>query len=207
MEIFVDYDATITDVDTFNVLVQHEAGDTKWKAIEEQLHKRSMTLREVLAAEAAMITCTLDEADAFLAAETRFDPAFAGFAEACRSRGVSLTILSSGVAPLIERALRRNGISGVPVRANDVQARPTGWIMHFRDGSDNGHDKAAEVREAKRRGSKTVYIGDGFSDFEAALEAEIRFAKTGRALAPYLRERRVTFREFVHFSEIAAALF
>jgi len=79
--------------------------------------------------------------------------------------------------------------------------------MHFRDDSDNGHDKTAGVREAKARGSKTVYIGDGYSDFEASLEADVRFAKTGHALVNYLRKRRVTFREFSHFSEVAAALF
>ncbi|MFN2529425.1 MAG: HAD-IB family phosphatase [Candidatus Baltobacteraceae bacterium] len=203
----MDYDATITDVDTFNVLVQHESRDGKWRVLEEALHTRAMTLREVLAAEASLITCTLDEADVFLTAQTRFDPCFAGFVAQCGARNVPLTILSSGIAPLIEKALQRNGVAGVPVRANGVEPSPDGWIMHFRDESDNGHDKAAEVREAKARGSKTVYIGDGFSDFEASLEADVRFAKAGHALVRYLRERRVSFREFSDFSEVAAALF
>lgn len=203
----MDYDATITDVDTFNVLVAHEAGEQKWHALEERLHSRAMTLREVLAAEASLITCTLEEADAFLASETHFDFYFAKFATDCNERGVPLTILSSGVAPLIERALQRNGVAGIPVRANAVEVRPDGWIMHFRDDSDNGGDKAADVREAKARGAKTVYIGDGVSDFEAALEADRRFAKTGHALERYLRKRRATFREFSNFSEVAAALF
>lgn len=203
----MDYDATITDVDTFSVLVAHEAGEQKWHALEERLGSRTMTLREVLAAEAALITCTLDEADAFLAAETHFDFYFAQFAREARERGVPLTILSSGVAPLIERALQRNGVAGVPVRANDVLVRPDGWIMNFRDNSDNGHDKGGGVREAKARGAKTVYVGDGVSDFEASLAAHVRFAKSGHALVQYLRERRVPFREFSDFSEVAAALF
>jgi len=97
MEIFVDYDATITDVDTFNVLVQHAAGNGKWRAFEDALHARAMTLREVLAAEASLITCTLDEADVFLAMQTRFDPYFAGFVAQCRARNVPLTILSLGL--------------------------------------------------------------------------------------------------------------
>jgi 2-hydroxy-3-keto-5-methylthiopentenyl-1-phosphate phosphatase len=166
-----------------------------------------MTLREVLARETALITCTLEQADAFLAAESRFDPSFADFFAGCSERGWPLTILSSGVAPLIERALERNGLAGVPVRANDVEARPDGWIMHFRDESDNGHDKAADVREAKARGSQTVYIGDGYSDFDASLAADIRFAKAGRSLVRFLQEREASFTEFTNFKEVAAELF
>lgn len=189
------------------MLVKREAGEHKWKALETGLYSRTMTLREVLARETALITCTLEEADAFLAAESRFDPFFADFVQCCRTRGWPLTILSSGVAPLIERALERNGVPGVPVRANEVDARPDGWIMHFRDESDNGHDKAADVREAKARGSQTVYIGDGYSDFEASLEADVRFAKAGRSLVGYLRERGLAFTEFSNFAQVSRALF
>ena len=203
LEIFVDYDATITDRDTFDVLVQHEAGAKKWGEFEAHLHGRAMTLREVLAAEASLITCTLDEADAFLARETRFDPAFAVFVALCKMNETPVCILSSGIAPLIERALRRNGIDGVPVRANGVDARPQGWVMHFRDASDNGHDKAADVREAQARGAAAVYIGDGYSDFEAAAAADVRFAKEGRALGPHLRERGLPFIEFSSFRQVA----
>ncbi|GAC1358363.1 MAG: hypothetical protein NVSMB31_18770 [Vulcanimicrobiaceae bacterium] len=207
MEIFVDYDATITDRDTFDVLVQHAANAAKWHEFEAHLHDRAMTLREVLAAQCALITGTLDAADAFLAEQTRFDPSFKGFVAAAQERGVPLTVLSSGVEPLIERAMERNGIRGVPVRANGIDAREDGWVMHFRDGSDNGHDKAAEVRAAKARGVATVFIGDGFSDFDAAVAADVRFAKTGRALVSYLRERGLPFTEFASFTEIQAALF
>ena len=205
-EIFVDYDATITDRDTFDVLVQHEAGEKKWGEFEAQLHGRAITLREVLAAEASLITCTLDEADAFLAHETRFDPTFAEFIEFCKARRMPVCILSSGVAPLIERALHRNGIDGVPVRANEIDPSPHGWIMHFRDRSDNGHDKAADVREAQARGATAVYIGDGYSDFDAAAAADVRFAKKGRALEPHLRERGLSYHAFSSFSEIVPLL-
>ncbi|MDP9018628.1 MAG: HAD-IB family phosphatase [Candidatus Eremiobacteraeota bacterium] len=207
VEIFVDYDATITDRDTFDVLVQHAANAAKWQEFEAHLHDRAMTLREVLAGQCALIGGTLEEADAFLAKETRFDPAFKTFAAAAQKQGIPLTVLSSGVEPLIERAMQRNGITGVPVRANDVEVRADGWIMHFRDGSDNGHDKAAEVRAARARGAQTVFIGDGFSDFDAAEAADIRFAKTGRALVNHLRERGLRFTEFASFTQVQAALF
>ncbi len=71
--------------------------------------------------------------------------------------------------------------------------------MTFLDGSANGHDKAARVREAKARGARTVYVGDGMSDFEAALAADVRFAKKDRALEQYCRERGVACTSFASF--------
>jgi 2-hydroxy-3-keto-5-methylthiopentenyl-1-phosphate phosphatase len=50
--VFVDYDGTITDLDTFDVLVRHYAGDAAWQAIEESLQRGDVTLREALQTEA-----------------------------------------------------------------------------------------------------------------------------------------------------------
>jgi len=161
----------------------------------------------VLAAQARFVTVSLDEADAYLAQKTRFDPTFKPFVELAESRGARVTILSSGVAPLIERALERNGVSHVRALANDVRVATDGWEMLFRDDSDNGHDKRADVLAAANAGDSTVYIGDGFSDYDAAVAADRRFAKRGRALETYLRERDIPFASFTHFDEIQRVLF
>jgi 2-hydroxy-3-keto-5-methylthiopentenyl-1-phosphate phosphatase len=204
--VFVDYDGTITDRDTFDLLVQRAAGRAAWLQLEEQLHGRSQTLREVLAAQASLIRGTLAEADAIIADESVFDPHFTQFVEACEAAHIPLLILSSGVAPLIDRALARNGLAHVAVRANDVEIRAEGWRIRFRDGSDNGHDKAAAVREAKESGFRTIYIGDGFSDFDAAIEADVRFAKRGRSLEAHLRHSGLPFTPFDSFDELFPAL-
>lgn len=188
------------------MLAQHAASKQRWDEIETRLHARAMTLREVLSAHASLITITLDEAGEFLDTHTRIDPAFKHFAQSCTAAHVPVTILSSGIAPLIERALARNGIVGIPVHANGVDPRPDGWVMRFRDTSDNGHDKAAQVRAAKARGSTAVYIGDGYSDFDASVAADVRFAKTGRALVDYLRARNLAFTEFASFDEVTMHL-
>lgn len=166
-----------------------------------------MTLREVLAAQARFVTVSLDDADAYLAQRTRFDPSFKPFVETAEARGARITILSSGVEPLIERALARNGVSHVRALANGVRADSSGWEMLFRDDSDNGHDKRADVLAASQAGDSTVYIGDGFSDFDAAVAAGRRFAKRGRALERYLHERDIAFTPFTHFDEVQRALF
>lgn len=207
LEVFVDYDGTITDLDTFDVLVRAYVGAHRWDELEEKLHAGSMTLRDVLAAQAAGVRASLDEADALLCEGTAFDPSFASFVERCEREGASLTVLSSGVQPLIERAFERNGLGHVTILANGIDPSPEGWRFIFRDESDNGHDKAADVRAARERGAATVYVGDGPSDYEAALAAQRRFAKAGRTLEKYLSERGVAHDAFTSFAQIERALF
>jgi HAD superfamily phosphoserine phosphatase-like hydrolase len=123
-----------------------------------------------------------------------------------RARGAEVSVVSSGIRQIIGPALERAGVD-VTVFANDVRFEPEGWRMTFLDDSANGHDKAARVREARAGGARTVYVGDGISDFEAALAADVRFAKTNRALEQYCRERGVEFTPFASFDEIERALF
>lgn len=182
------------------------AGAGFWEEFEEKLSAGAMTLREVLSAQAAHVRVPLDEADALLESSTRFDPSFASFVRFCEERGYELTVVSSGVQPLIDRAFERNGLARVRVLANGIDASRDGWRFEFRDASDNGHDKAAAVRAANAAGKYTVYIGDGPSDFEAAVAARERYAKAGRGLERYLSEQAIPFTAFTEFTEIEATI-
>ena len=62
------------------------------------------------------------------------------------------------------------------------------------------------MRAAAAQGRSTVFIGDGFSDFDAARAADRRFAKRGRALARYLSDNSIPFTPFATFAEITTAL-
>ena len=187
LAIFVDYDGTITNVDTFDLLVRSVAGNAAWEAIEVEFHAKRITLREALQREAALVGITQPEATA-------------------HAHGARVAVVSSGPRQVIEPALARIG-ADVPVFANDVAFDPAGWRLTFLDESANGHDKAARVRSAREAGARTVYIGDGISDYEAALAADVRFAKKGRALERYCRERGVACTSFATFDEVERDMF
>jgi 2,3-diketo-5-methylthio-1-phosphopentane phosphatase len=206
LAVFVDFDGTITDVDTFDALVRAVAGDAVWEAIDEPLIAGTITLREALTRQAAMVRLSRAETLEFMMANAHVDPAFAPFVTAVRAHGGTIVVLSSGVATIIHDALARANVE-VEVIANDVDFAPGGWTMTFVDGSDSGHDKAAHVRAARERGAHTVYIGDGISDFAAAVVADGRFAKKGRALEAYCRERGIACVSFESFTEIERRLF
>jgi 2,3-diketo-5-methylthio-1-phosphopentane phosphatase len=206
LEVFVDFDGTITDVDTFDVLVRAVAGDAAWEAIDGPLAAGEITLREALTRQAAAVRLSRAQTLAFVESHARVDPAFKPFVAAVRAHGGSIRVVSSGIATVIHDALERAGVD-VDVLANDVDFAETGWTMSFVDPSANGHDKAAHVRAARARGSRTVYAGDGISDFAAALEADVRFAKAGRALEAYCRARGVACASFSSFREVEERLF
>jgi HAD superfamily phosphoserine phosphatase-like hydrolase len=145
LEVFVDFDGTITDVDTFDALVRAVAGDAAWDAIDGPLAAGEITLREALARQAAELRLSRTETLAFMESHARVDPAFRAFVATVREHGASIRVVSSGIATIIHDALARAGVE-VDVLANDVDFSPSGWTMRFVDPSDNGHDKAAHVR-------------------------------------------------------------
>ncbi|MBV8602887.1 MAG: HAD-IB family phosphatase [Candidatus Eremiobacteraeota bacterium] len=206
VEIFVDFDGTVTDVDTFDVLVRRAGGDELWTAIEDAFHRREITLREALEREAAFVK--LDREAGFRAWDqaTRIEPDFAEFVRTQRSRGATITIVSAGIATLIHRALARLGLSDLPVVANDVDFDPGGWRFRFRDDSPDGLYKERYVQAARERGARTAYLGDGISDYRAIHDADRRFAKRGRALERYLERLGLEFTPFSTFAEVSAVL-
>jgi HAD superfamily phosphoserine phosphatase-like hydrolase len=187
------------------VLVRRYAGEDAWNAIEAQLLGGEISLRDALQAEASLVRAGFDEACAVLEKAVRFDPTFADFVEDCEARGVALAIVSSGVEPVIRRALERHGLARVPVIANALDPDPNGWHIRFRDALANGTDKAAIVRAARDDGAFVTYVGDGLSDFDAALAADYVYAKRGRRLERFVSSRGVPFTAFSHFSELVGA--
>ena len=205
--VYVDYDGTITDQDTFAVLARDLVPPPRWQQLEDELAQGTLTLREMLSIHASYMRSSLAEADAILVQRVAFDASFGDFVAECERQKVAVAVLSSGVAALITCALQRHGLARVQLLASDVSIEPQGWVFHHRDESANGHDKAATVRRAQAAGQKVVFIGDGVSDYAAALTADIRFAKRGRPLEGFLRERQIPFTAFTTFTQVQAALF
>ena len=193
MRLVLDWDGTVTERDTLD-LVLEEFGDKEiYERVEAELEAGRMTLNDVIAAEFATVTAPLDEVVEYVVAEAGIRP---GFAELARARRP--LVVSSGFHELIEPVLEREGLLGeVQLRANRVDARPDGWLVHFRV------ERLCPVcGEPCKRGDlpddgEIVYAGDGHSDYCAALAADRVFA-TG-SLARYLEGRGVPYEPLTDF--------
>jgi len=203
----VDFDGTVTDLDTFDVLVRHFAGEEAWHASERGLRDGSVSLRDVLALQASYVRGPFAEVEALLKREVNLDPTFAPFVAACRARALPITVVSSGIEPIVRGRLVEAGLGDVPIIANGIEADPKGWRIAFRDADGNGTDKVAIVREVQATGRRAAFIGDGRSDYAAALAADRRFAKRGLNLERYLIDEGVDFTPFSTFTEIDLTTF
>lgn len=199
MRLVLDFDGTITEVDTLH-LVLEEFGDREIYARVEDALGRTMTLNQVIAAEFETVTTPLDEVVEWLFENARIRP---GFAELAREHRP--LIVSSGFHETIEPLLAREGVlSAVALRANRLDPRPGGWRVLFR--THHSCDTCGEP--CKRRDlpedDDVVFVGDGYSDRCAALAADRVFARDG--LAEWLAGQGAPFEPFTDFHELAARL-
>ncbi len=197
MQLALDWDGTVTEVDSLH-MVLGEFGDVSVYDAAENRLGRELTLHEVIALEFETVRAPLPEVVGWLRENVRVR---AGFAELVQAR--QPLVVSSGFHELIAPVLEREGIE-VEVRANSLDPRPDGWRALFRN------DEPCPVcgQPCKRadvagRGP-FVYVGDGFSDRCVSLAADRVFARDG--LATYLRREGVEFEPFETFDDVARAL-
>jgi 2-hydroxy-3-keto-5-methylthiopentenyl-1-phosphate phosphatase len=199
MRLVLDWDGTVTERDTLDLVLQ-EFGDPEiYERVERELDAGRMTLNDVIAAEFATVTVPLEEAVAFVVEHARLRP---GFAELARTRHP--LVVSSGFHELIEPVLEREGVLGrVELRANRVEARPNGWCVHFRV-SDLCDECGEACKRADLPAGEIVYAGDGHSDYCASLAADRVFAIGG--LARWLERRGVRHEPLTDFHALASEL-
>ena len=195
MRLFVDWDGTVTVQDSL-VQVIHEFGDPGLLAELEPRVGVDLTLHEEIALEFAAITAPLEEVVDWVLENVEVRPGLAALAE------LRPVVVSAGFHELIEPVLRREGIE-LEVLANNVEARPDGWRVHYRDEA-----ACASCGEPCKRGGVAgapyVYVGDGYSDRCAALAAERVFARDG--LAAYLELHGFSYEPFRDLREVRERL-
>jgi 2-hydroxy-3-keto-5-methylthiopentenyl-1-phosphate phosphatase len=175
--VFLDFDGTMTVVDSGVHLLERLGGDGSWLAIDELYAAGAIGSRECLEREWELLPH--DEAALREAArEVALDPATEPLIAELRARGAEVSVLSDGFGFYAEEICER---LGVPVLTNAVD-----WLAGTLDFpnldrccpcSSCGTCKQAPIKDARRRGRTTVFVGDGVSDRKAALLADVLFAK------------------------------
>ncbi len=197
MKLVLDWDGTVTETDSLWMVLEAFGDREIFARVEGALTSGALSFREVMELEFATVTAPVDEVAAFLLREARLRP---GFAELARE--LDPLVLSSGFHELIEPLLAREGVR-LEVRANRLDARPDGWRVLWRD--PEPCPVCGDL--CKRRslpGGPVAYVGDGYSDRCAALQADRVFARDG--LADWLAGEGVPFEPFADLHDVAAAL-
>ncbi len=196
MRLVLDWDGTVTERDTAELVVE-SFGDMATYRRTGALMGTALTHDEALARSLATVRAPLGDVVAHLVAVVRLRAGFGELVERHRP-----LVVSGGFHELIVPVLRREGVD-VELIANNVEPRPDGWRIWFRD-----LPRCAECGERCKRASlpagEFAYVGDGYSDRCAALAATRVFA-TG-ALAAWLERRGVEYEPFEDFHDVLATL-
>lgn len=181
--IFCDFDGTIALEDVTDTLLERFAPPA-WRELEQAWKAGTIGSRECLAQQIPLLDMSRAQLDRHLDT-IELDPDFPGFVAEARASGHALVIVSDGLDYSIRRILARHRLVDLPIMANALQQTgDRAWRLGFPcfvEGcrAMSGHCKCASVRRWQGAASspRTLLIGDGTSDFCAAHQVDLVFAK------------------------------
>ncbi len=174
--VFVDFDGTLTVYDTgVHLLERLATGD--WRRIDELYASGAIGSRECLVQEWDLLPRD-ERVLRQVAREVALDPDAERLVDELRRRGAEVLVVSDGFGFYAEEVCARLGVT---LLTNTVEW--TRGALEFPNldrccpCSSCGTCKQAPIKDARRRGRTTVFVGDGTSDRKAALLADVVFAK------------------------------
>lgn len=182
--LFFDFDNTLTQGDLLDELIERYSPNEEWRDWEHAWAEGQLPARECLRLQIENMRVSRAELFDFLG-RVRIDPAFVDIVQWARRHHVLVSIVSDSFQPLISHVLKSNGVDGdIPIFANEVTFdRDDRLVPHF------PHYDPACVRSANAKArhlgpyrlNKIIFAGDGHSDLDAALAADVVFAKASLA--------------------------
>ncbi len=205
-ELFIDFDGTIATEDVGNRFFTTFCNGRN-RDLVERWKRRDVTSIECLKGEAALITASEAELLEF-SRQFDIDPGFKAVREICSRHDVPIRIVSDGLSLYIREILKKHNFSDIPVFANRAifnNGRVDVEFPHIDYSCGHcGNCKGGAIRTMRSPGSRTIFVGDGYSDLCAAGEADYLFAKGD--LAAYLGRNNEAFIPFETLQEVAESM-
>jgi 2-hydroxy-3-keto-5-methylthiopentenyl-1-phosphate phosphatase len=202
--VFLDYDGTISTVDTGLHLMERLA-DGSWNEIEHLFEHKLIGSRECMVREWALLPTTDEHLLRSVAGEVSIDPDLGLLVDHLHGAGAEVTVVSDGFGFYVWAV---GGAVGVPVMTAQVDWPAGTLVFPYRDlgcpCGNCGTCKQAPVRDAKSRGRTTIFVGDGTSDRMVAPLVDTLYAKDG--LARWCDGNRVSYRGFSTLRDVASDL-
>ena len=192
-----------------DAIIERFSPDEAWREWEDAFADGRLSARNCLQKQVENLRVTRRALLDYLS-QVRIDPVFVEIVRWSGRRGVEAKIVSDSFAPLISHMLRNNGIDGVPVLANDLAFSGDRLIpsFPFHDPAcpRSANAKAQHLAPYRAHGQEhsLIFAGDGRSDLDAALIADVVFAKG--TLAKELDARAIPYRRFETLEPVLAYL-
>jgi len=209
LALLLDFDGTVTERDIGDLVVNKFAIPDQRDA-EGEYRRGEISLRELWAHEIGRLR-SIDEPKMieFARQEARIRPGLTELAGYCSNNNIPVEIASSGIRFYIDVVLEKAGLTGLPVASPDAAYDENGLgLLKFKDGlrdcANTAMCKCERVWARRRAGRRVVFVGDGASDYCAALQADHIVAR--EALARYCTRAGVPFSPFEDFHDVLGIL-
>lgn len=202
MIIQCDFDGTIIR-HNLSVLIREHFAPEAWRAIETDYLEGRIVVEESNKKQYALIQEPKDKLQEFVRGHIDVRQGFTEFVSECNANGNRLVIVSSGLDFYIHVVLNQLGMSDMELYCGETDFNDKGITVSYADQKRNNIErdfKLGYLNWLKQCGDTVVYIGDGLSDFEAAINADYVFATD--YLATLLKEEHVPWSFFDNFIDI-----
>jgi 2-hydroxy-3-keto-5-methylthiopentenyl-1-phosphate phosphatase len=206
LSIVCDFDGTITTVDTAELALRKFAAG-KWEVFDVMLGEGKMTLEDCMINQFKLIKAPKDDIIRMLDAAVGLRHGIAELIEFCKAKDIEFTIVSAGLDFYIDHTIAKSGWTNVK-RVSGTTSMNDGISIEFpkHKFADSKTFKEDYVKLLKEMKKDVWYFGDGTSDREGALAADIVFSVTGSKLSKIMDEKGKIHRDFQDFSEVLTIL-
>jgi HAD superfamily phosphoserine phosphatase-like hydrolase len=201
--VITDFDGTIVTKD-LSLLVLERFGLPGWREYDQRLEMGEMSIEPSLRAQYGMVRAgSKTEVLRYARRHSKLRDGFADLSRACGARGVALVVVSAGLDFCIEDALRKFRLKVDRLVCPRSKFTPNGIEVAFPPARpDSRNFKESVVADFAARGVRSVYAGDGYSDFYPASRADKVFAVADSVLARECMKNGVRFTPFTNFRQM-----
>lgn len=201
VKIYVDFDGTISKSDIINFLLEKYA-DPIWLQLDKDYIDEKISSFECLTKQIALLEKLPDEKILESAKIVGIDESFMDFCVFCKNSNIDIEIVSDGLDIYINYLLEANNIKVKKVSSNIYKGYGRIEFPYDKKLCDKNCANCKKFHLDKD--SFCIYIGDGYSDRCAAINADMVFAKN--SLAKFLDGEGEKYFPFESFADIIPVL-
>ncbi|MGD0423720.1 MAG: HAD-IB family phosphatase [Candidatus Bathyarchaeia archaeon] len=200
-----DFDGTVVEIDT-GAFVLTEFANGDWQRLERQFESGEISFEQCLRSQFGMITHPKEEI--LKKVETvSIRPYFVDVVNYCHDNGIGFKLVSGGLDFCIKRILERNKLK-VDVICPKTTFTCDGLKLEFPKLSDVNSlsFKDDTVRSYRRENYSVLFVGDGYADYSALKEADLRFVMKDSVSAKLFHASKLEFTEVTDFEPVLNTL-
>ncbi len=205
--VLTDFDDTAAVQNVAEMLLT-KFGDSTWQEVRRRFRDKELTLNEYQEITFRNIQADRATMQDYVKQNAQLRPYFKEMWGYCQEHQVPVAVVSQGLDFYIEALLEKEGCGSVPVHAVNTRFDSQGINYEYRyavPGKERlGNSKGVVVDSYRDQGHYIVYIGDGQSDLEGAVRADLVFAH--RVLAEECQRQEIPFRSFTDFGDVLKAV-